>query len=96
MKAVMWSVVVGKRTAVMSHRHGMVLVGLAGVLTLAAAAVHADVFNMPTGQTSLSSSPSAIRATRRRYQLTPATAQFRLHLPDGRVRCDGRPVLPVP
>ena len=42
----MWSVVVGKRTAVMSHRHGMVLVGLAGVLTLAAAAVHADVFNM--------------------------------------------------
>ena len=38
----------------MSHRHAVVLVVLASALTLAVSVAHADVFNMPTGQTSLS------------------------------------------
>ncbi len=37
----------------MARRHTVVLVVLASVLTLVARVVHADVFNMPAGQTSL-------------------------------------------
>ena len=68
------------------------------MVTLVGAAVvaQADVFNMPAGRPACSSSPWAIRATRRIRRPARTTAAVGLRLPDGQVRRDGRPVLPVP
>ena len=86
----------GEGSAVMSHRHGMVLVMAASLLTMTASVVRANVFSMPNSEASVQFVPVGDPGNAARPGHRLALRLGRLYVCDGEIRCDRWAILPVP